>query len=134
MHGCIDLVAAEDVYHDSCFSRFMLNKGLGGMTSNVAQGRPKDQAMLQSFENLCLWLETEGDAELYTLSELHAKMEEFSDESGGVYSIKRLKQKLQKHYKEFIFFAEIEGRGNIFCFRNMANFIINAKWYSEKKR
>ena len=33
VYGCIDLVAAEAVY---CFSRFMLNKGLGGMTSNVA--------------------------------------------------------------------------------------------------
>ena len=33
----------------------------------------------------------------YTLSELHAKMEEFSDESEEVYSIKRLKQKLQEH-------------------------------------
>ena len=61
-----------------------------------------------------------------------AKMEEFSDESGAVYSIKRLKQKLQEHY-EFIFFAEIEGQGNVVCFRNMANFIINAKWYSDKK-
>ena len=40
----------------------MLNKGLGGMTSIVAQGRPKEQVMLQSFENLCLWLETEADA------------------------------------------------------------------------
>ena len=59
-------IAAEAVYHDSCFSRFMLNKGLGGMTSNVAQGIPKDQAMLQYFENLCLWLETGADAELYT--------------------------------------------------------------------
>ena len=59
-------------------------------------------------------------------------MEEFSDESGAVYSIKRLKQKLQEHY-EFIFFAEIEGQGNVVCFRNMANFIINAKWYSDKK-
>ena len=133
--GCVDLVAAEAVYHDGCFSRFMLNKELRRMpqtATKAAQGRPQDQGMLQSFEKLCLWLETEADAELYTLSELHSKMEEFSDEC-VVYSIKRLKQKLQEHYKESIFFAEVEGRGNVVCFRNMANFIINEKWYLDKK-
>ena len=38
-----------------------------------------------------------ADAELYTLTELHAKMVEFS---GGydVYTLKRLKQKLHEHY------------------------------------
>lgn len=30
-------------------------------------------------------------------------------------------------------FAEIEGRSNVVCFRNMASYIINEKWYSEKK-
>ena len=109
LHGCIDLVAAEAIYHDNCFSRFMLNKELGGtIATKTVQGRPTDQGMLQSFEKLCLWLDTEADAELYTLSELRTKMEEFSDQF-GVYSIKRLKEKLQKHYKEFLFFAEIEG-------------------------
>ena len=43
-------------------------------------------------------------AELYTLTDLHAKMVEFAGES-EVYSMKRLKQ---EHYKEFIVFAEIE--------------------------
>ena len=33
LHGCIDLVAAEAVYHDSCFSRFMLNKQLDAATA-----------------------------------------------------------------------------------------------------
>ena len=50
-----------------------------------------------------------------------------------VYTVKRLKQKLQEHYQEFIFFAEVEGRGNVVCFKNMAKYIINEKWYSEKK-
>ena len=26
LHGCFDLVAAEAVYHNHCYSRFMLNK------------------------------------------------------------------------------------------------------------
>ena len=79
------------------------------------QGRPQDQGMLQWFEMLLQWLESEAGAELYTLAELQAKMEEFSNES-EVYSIKRLKQKLQDHYKEFIFFAEVEGHDSVVCF------------------
>lgn len=101
----------------------MLNKELGGIMSTAtkaAQGRPENQGMLQLFQKLCFCLETEANAELYILSELHTKMEEFSDEfEVPVYSIKRLKQKLQEHYKECIFFAEVEGRSNVVCFRNM---------------
>ena len=88
--------------------------------------------MLQWFKILRQWLESEADAESYTLTELHNKMKEISDNS-EVYTVKRLKQKLQEHYKEFIFFAEVEGRGNVVCFKDMVKYIINEKWYSEKK-
>ena len=42
-------------------------------------GRPTDSGMLYWFQRLCQWLETEADAELYTLMELHAKMSELAD-------------------------------------------------------
>ncbi len=133
LHSCIDLVAEEAVYHVNCFSRFTLQKQKTDTISTAkTQGRPKDQVMLQWFEMLCQWLEYEAGAELYTLSELHAKMVEFAAGSEA-YSIKRLKQKLQEHYNEFVFFAEIEGRSNVLCFKNMVKYIINEKWYSEKK-
>jgi len=53
LHGCFDLVAAEAVYHNNCYSRFMLNKQIGKSITKGDQGRPFDQAMLQSFEQLC---------------------------------------------------------------------------------
>lgn len=101
-------------------------------TTIKSQGRPGNQSMLPWFEMLCRWIELEADAELYTVAELHAKMAEFSRGS-ETYSPKRLKQKVQEHYKQFIFFAEIEGRRNVVCFRNMANYIINGPWHSDKK-
>ena len=58
-------------------------------------------------------------------------MVEFSKGS-DVYSIKRLKQKIQEHYKEYIFFATVEGRDNVVCFKNMAEYVINQKWQSSK--
>ena len=96
-------------------------------TTSIAKkvsGRPKDIGMLHCFEMLYMWLDSEADAKLYTLAELHSKMAEFSGES-EIYSIKRLKQKLQEHYKECIFFAEVDERGSVVCFRNMARYIIN---------
>ena len=113
----------------------MLNKELEQASicnDSKIQGRPEDQMMLQWFKMLCQWLESEAGAESYTLTELHNKMKKISDNS-EVYTVKRLKQKLQEHYKEFIFFAEVEGRGNVVCFKNMAKYIINEKWYSDKK-
>ena len=82
--------------------------------------------MLYWFQMLCQWLESEADAELYTLTELHAKMVEVSGGS-DVYTPKRLKQKFHEHYEDFIFFAEVEGRGTVLCFRSMASYIVNDK-------
>jgi len=82
----------------------MLSKQIGKSIIKGDQGRPLDQAMLQSFEQLCQWLEQDGGAELYTLSELHEKMEELALGS-EIYSIKRLKQKLTDCYKDFTFFC-----------------------------
>ena len=96
------------------------------------QGRPKDQLISQCFKILCQWLESEAGAESCTLTQLHDKMKEISDNS-KVYTIKRLKQKLQEHRNEFIFFAEAEGCSNVVCFKNMAKYIINEKQYSENK-
>ena len=85
--------------------------------------------MFDNFNALCKWLERE--AELHTIRELHSKMIEISG-SDDVYYVKRLKQKLHDRYKDFVFFADIDGRKNIVCIRSMANFIVNKKLYDEK--
>ena len=132
LHGCINLVPAEAIYHDSCFSRFMLNKQLNTATAKKTQGRPEDEEMGHCCKQLCQWLDLEAGSELYTVAELHAKMVELSA-GAEVYTTKRLKQKLQEHYGECVIFAEVEGRDNVVCFRNMAKYIINEQWYLGKK-
>ncbi len=42
-------------------------------------GRHLDRVILQVFNHLVKWLDSESGAELYTLAELHSKMTEFSD-------------------------------------------------------
>ena len=46
-------------------------------------------------------------------------------------SIKILKQKLE-HYQITYFFANVEGRDNVVCFRNMAEYIINQQWHAKR--
>ena len=113
LHGCFDLVAAKAVYHNNCYSRFMLSKQMGKSNSKRDQGRPQDQEMLQSFEKLCQWLQLEGGTELYALSELHEKLEELASGS-EIYTIKRLKQKLMDYYKDFIFLLRLKDVAMLF--------------------
>ena len=40
---------------------------------------------------------------------------------------------LQDRYKGNIFFAEIYGRKNVVCFRNMTSWIIRDQWYNNKR-
>ena len=95
------------------------------------KGRPVDESMQQWFQMLCIWLEV--DAELYTLQELRNKMAEMVG-NDSVYSLKRLKQKLQEKFKEQLYFTEIDGRANVVCFQDMVDFIVNDAWYEERER
>lgn len=67
LHGCIDLVAAEAIYHVNCYTQFLLNKGKPFEATGVILGRPQDKGMLHWFHMLCHWLETKADAELFQL-------------------------------------------------------------------
>ena len=49
-----------------------------------------------------------------------------------MYSVKRLKQKLQDRYGDFNYFSEIQGKGNVLCFRDLANYIISSTWHTDK--
>ena len=128
VEGCIDFVAAEARYHRNCYIAFMRN-----ISSSKPLGRPKDYEMLVWFQSLCSWLESECEAEMYTLDKLHEQMCAIAG-GGEVYSLKRLKQRLQDHYGDHVFFAERQGRKNVLCFRDMAEYIINEKWYSDRKQ
>ena len=118
------MVAGEGRYHKECLQRFMTNKCLP--SGDVSEkGRPIDEGMQQWFQMLCIWLVVEADAELYTLQELHYKMSEMAGVE-SVYSVKRLKQKLQEKYGNKLYFAEMDGRANVVCFQNMVDYIVRA--------
>jgi len=84
--------------------------------------------MPQSFEQLCQSLELEGGTELYTLSEMHDKMEELA--LGSEVYTTETSGSIQGLY----IFAEVEGHHNVVCFKNMAKFIVNEKWYIQREK
>ena len=67
LYGCFDLVVAEANYHANyMLFRFLLNKG-NTLSIESVPGRSENRGMLHWFHMLDQWLESEADAELYTL-------------------------------------------------------------------
>ena len=56
LNGCLDLPAADAVYHKLCHSNFMLNRKLpfSGQVSESSTGRKDDSTKLKWFNMLCL--------------------------------------------------------------------------------
>ena len=121
MQTYIDLVAEEAVYRRTCHQKFLSNEGKSNQVD-----RPFNDDSNNAFNKLCLWLETEAGTDLLILDKLPEKMERFS-ESNEAYSTKWLKKKLKDHYSDHLCFAEINGRKNVLCLKNLANYIINGK-------
>ena len=75
----------------------------------------------ETFDTLCSWIELSDD-ELYTINDLQVKLQNIAhgDET-LVYSKQQIKRKLIDKYGDHLFFAEIAGKSNVICFRNMAS-------------
>ena len=104
LNDSLDLVAAEARYHNSCYETFT--------SSTVGSNKPHrpvaDDPWSQRFVALCHWLENDGDAELYTLSDLHAQMSHLANRQ-EVYGEKYPRTKLEDHYGDPVVFARVGG-------------------------
>lgn len=127
LESCNDLVAEEAVYHSACMTKFRLKK-----STEKKKGKPVDQALLESFESVCEWLEKKGDCELHTIKELQDRMKDSSKTEA--YSAVYMKKKLKERYNSHVYFAEICGLADVICFKEMANFIIKEKKRSKTKQ
>ena len=126
LNNCVDLVAEEARYHEQCRNKFFLNFS---STQESPKEIPFSNIKLENFENLCLWLEREG--KLYSLKELHDKMEKEANETDN-YSRRSMKVKLVEKYGERIYFSEINGKSDVVCFKGTADILINDAWYNER--
>jgi len=139
LEDCCDLVHPEAVYHSYCDTRFFQGRDL---CRTGTAGRPEDGLMVDAFENTCEWLESSCEDQLYTFDELRQYMLKYVTDKyetdtyetleDSVYSMKHLKDKLKSKYGDNVYFAEVSGRKNVLCFRNLCSFLINDKWYSDR--
>jgi hypothetical protein len=120
---CCDLVAAEAIYHNACHTRFY--------SSNVyvTPGHPVDTNKL--LDKLCDILEMSGD--LTTVDDLINIANGLGHDNTDIYTTKYIKLKLKEKYGDQIFFGQSNGRKDTICFRNVASFIVNDRWYNERK-
>ena len=91
LHMCHDLIAAEAIYYKACRGSFsklkcaISNTGEqravgSGCSTGYVFGRPINPEMSRKFEELCDWLEN-ADTDLLTLSELHEKLCNLSNDN-----------------------------------------------------
>ena len=59
---------------------------------------------------------------------------ELVGENNNVYTKRWLKIKSKIKYREHIMFTEAFGEPNVVCFKSMTEFIVNDKWFSERKK
>ena len=60
-------------------------------------------------------------------------MIELIGENNDVYAKRWLKTKLKVKFEDHVMFTKASRKSNV-CFKNMTEFIVNDKWFSERKR
>ena len=81
-------------------------------------GRPVDNSLESSFYQLCRWIDQNMESGVYSISQLHEKMQTIAGECHPVYGVKYLKEKLKSHYGNDIFITHQKGRNDVVCFRD----------------
>ena len=118
----LDLVAAEAKYHRDCAQAFFKR------SERSSIGKPKNEAQEEAFRKLCDFLD-QNDESQYSLVDILEKMESFLEGEEG-YTMKFLKEKLKKHYKDDIIITNQKGKPAIACFRDSTYRIIQERFKS----
>ena len=50
-----------------------------------------------------------------------------------VYSVQSIQRKLIERYGDHVVFGKATGRRDVVCLKNMASYILNSKWYDDRK-
>jgi hypothetical protein len=56
-----------------------------------------------------------------------------SENMENIYTRKWLKIKLKEKYTDSVIFAEVQGKADVLCFRDAAEYLINDKWYESRR-
>lgn len=132
LDGIVDLFAADAVYHQRCYVRFI--EKLPHTPHKRKRGRPINSAAEAAFQMLCTTLEQECENDLYTLEELHSMMTEMAhgEESFDVYGRDYFKELLVERYGAHINFASRHGRDDVVGFSKFCDLLLHNKYFADR--
>ena len=124
-----DLRAVEAVYHQNCAASFMSAKNIKHAGSAGCNLRNLDLDNQSAFEQLCIWLQEEGNIERqYTMAELRHELSQFLPDGVPAYSTKHLKLKLMEFFGDQLIVSEVEGKMNVLTFTRSATTILHQSY------
>ena len=147
VQSCFDLVAAKAVYHSNCLVKLFASPSLqrnearderpaeekmSDEKSGISKpGRPENPVTADAFRQTCEWLES--NCEPKSLQEVEQHMSTIIGDENDMCSRKWMKKRLEEKYQDNILFSS-DGYRDIIILKDMAQCIINEKWYDERKK
>ena len=128
---CHDLAAWEARCYITWIERFPVNKDQKSSYATIVKWHVCHKEQENSD---ILYKRIEWEVEIHSLSEIYSKIIEFVEENNDVYPKQWLQIKLKVKYWELLMFTEVSGKPNIVCFKNMTEFVVNGKWFSEGEK
>ena len=115
----MNALVAEVLLHKLCNTNFFSERG--NQHSEGDRGRKADEGRVKLFKELCIWFEEEMEDNLFTLDQLHEKLVSFDKTlDKTLANTKRyLKQMLEEHFKERMYFTSKERRTDVLCFKDL---------------
>lgn len=126
----------DAVYHQNCSVSFRTNRGRPTQHSPTSEakrtpGRPEEPERIRAFQATVAYFE-ENDEEQLTVTDLVEKMQSYLEGSDSqAYCVRRMKDKLNEHFKDQLFITEINGKSNVVTFRHRAATILS-EFYKER--
>jgi hypothetical protein len=120
--NCVDLIAVEAIYHEHCMPNFFQQSLLSETKRSV--DRPANQDVNETFNEACMWLETCSGP--VTMKELHDQMK-------ATCSVKWLRKRLLTKYGVSLSVTS-DGYRDYVILKDMAEHIINDKWYADREK
>lgn len=124
VENVIDLVAADAVYHQKCFTTFLQSSA----QSKKRPGRPLDEDITELMNRIFQVME-ESDECQWTIEEL-------IELAGGceyVPNEKSVKARLKEKYADEVILVNTHKRNSTVCFKHTGYKILTGAWYEERK-
>ena len=85
-----------------------------------------EELRVKFFKELCNWLEEEMEGNLFTMDQLHEKLVSFdkTPDKAYAYTKRYVKQMLEEHFKERMYFTSQQGKTDVLCFKDLTDSII----------